>query len=991
MSSSSGQPQFRYTQTPSKVLHLRNLPWECAEEELVELCKPFGKIVNTKCNVGANRNQAFVEFVDLNQAISMVSYYASSSEPAQIRGKTVYIQYSNRQEIVNNKSSGDVAGNVLLVTIEGVEAGDVSIDVHSFAAEGFLIPYVIASYLKSLQVFSAFGFVHKIATFEKAAGFQTRQLQALIQYSDAETASSARNALDGRSIPRQVPLYLLPEHVATCHLRISFSAHTDLNIKFQSHRSRDYTNPYLPVNPSAIEGTLQTTLGPDGCKKEPESNVLLASIENMQYAVTVDVLHTVFSAFGTVQKIAMFEKNGGMQALIQYPDVSTAAVAKEALEGHSIYDGGFCKLHLSYSRHTDLIVKAQNDRSRDYTIPDPSLIPMQQAPGVPGSVGGWQIPQSAPMYPGNDFAPGVQVQPPGGQTPSWDPSMQAGRLTFAQVPSTFPGQTYGPPSNGANFPAYSSPADFVVIRKLQCFHVHDFTVKCSIATSESAVQLTDNGVDRFDDRTMEQTDDRVDNRSTPESTAGRIRSGDLETSIWLCELECIKFVQTWPHGSHAASGEWPMGPHEPYWQTNSSYSPPVSRRWEHRLQIEGIPYGSHSGIQLFGSSSSSNSKESEASARNDHFLNHPGSDDADSYFSSPSDSFHNQQWTPRPMKGVNIDDYVSGTIRVVLASFNAFYSSELRQKILQMAPYAMYYLVIDSASGPLGVSPPMEGTSGLVHGAGSTSSRSDNSDYEAITKGSTHSNRNFSRCSFISKPIHPISFINQITEREDRGIETSAATPRREALQCSSDNSSIDFTDVSEQLDSESTAPYHEPEGSKCGLCNRLLSQRSPWSSRRIVRSGDMPVTGVLSCRHVFHADCLDQTTPKMQRHDPPCPVCAKLEENALEQPLISRLRNGLPRLKPFMEEGPSTVRPWGCAQVGDCVEGALHASSSMMLLNRSRLRKHLSLKANSSKELPDKLRKSGSFSPRVFHEKSVQPEAVESSKLSAGPALKRW
>ncbi|RWV86810.1 hypothetical protein GW17_00051255, partial [Ensete ventricosum] len=87
MSSSSGQPQFRYTQTPSKVLHLRNLPWECMEEELIELGKPFGKIVNTKCNVGANRNQAFVEFVsaDLNQAISMISYFASSSEPAQVR------------------------------------------------------------------------------------------------------------------------------------------------------------------------------------------------------------------------------------------------------------------------------------------------------------------------------------------------------------------------------------------------------------------------------------------------------------------------------------------------------------------------------------------------------------------------------------------------------------------------------------------------------------------------------------------------------------------------------------------------------------------------------------------------------------------------------------------------------------------------------------------------------------------------------------------
>lgn len=88
--------------------------------------------------------------------------------------------------------------------------------------------------------------------------------------------------------------------------------------------------------------------------------MLLVSIENMQYAVTIDVLHTVclfcrlgkkdvksfenkhmrslvfisgpfswvvvcfgcpqvFSAFGTVQKIAIFEKNAGFQALVQYP------------------------------------------------------------------------------------------------------------------------------------------------------------------------------------------------------------------------------------------------------------------------------------------------------------------------------------------------------------------------------------------------------------------------------------------------------------------------------------------------------------------------------------------------------------------------------------------------------------------------------------------------------------------------------------------------
>jgi hypothetical protein len=48
-----------------------------------------------------------------------------------------------------------------------------------------------------MQVFSAFGFVHKITTFEKTAGYQ-----ALVQFTDAETATAAKLALDGRSIPR---------------------------------------------------------------------------------------------------------------------------------------------------------------------------------------------------------------------------------------------------------------------------------------------------------------------------------------------------------------------------------------------------------------------------------------------------------------------------------------------------------------------------------------------------------------------------------------------------------------------------------------------------------------------------------------------------------------------------------------------------------------------------------------------------------------------
>lgn len=49
-----------------------------------ELCAPFGRLVQSKLNVGANKNQAFVEFPDQTSAINMVSYFASSADPAKV-------------------------------------------------------------------------------------------------------------------------------------------------------------------------------------------------------------------------------------------------------------------------------------------------------------------------------------------------------------------------------------------------------------------------------------------------------------------------------------------------------------------------------------------------------------------------------------------------------------------------------------------------------------------------------------------------------------------------------------------------------------------------------------------------------------------------------------------------------------------------------------------------------------------------------------------
>lgn len=71
--------------------------------------------------------------------------------------------------------------------------------------------------------------------------------------------------------------------------------------KYWTNGSRGYLHPVqLEYSLFIIDWSngshlslLQFTVGLDGKKLEPESNVLLASIENMQYAVTLDVLNTV--------------------------------------------------------------------------------------------------------------------------------------------------------------------------------------------------------------------------------------------------------------------------------------------------------------------------------------------------------------------------------------------------------------------------------------------------------------------------------------------------------------------------------------------------------------------------------------------------------------------------------------------------------------------------------------------------------------------------
>ncbi|OWZ15699.1 Polypyrimidine tract-binding protein [Phytophthora megakarya] len=101
----------------------------------------------------------------------------------------------------------------------------------------------------------------------------------------------------------------------------------------------------------------------------PPNQILMVSVSKIEYDVTVDVLQQVFQKFGNVEKIVTFWKDNEFKSLVQMESVDQAQAAQSALDGRDIYTG--CnQLSIVFSRHPELRVRYNDDRSRDYTNPN---------------------------------------------------------------------------------------------------------------------------------------------------------------------------------------------------------------------------------------------------------------------------------------------------------------------------------------------------------------------------------------------------------------------------------------------------------------------------------------------------------------------------------------------------------------------------------------------------------------------------------------------
>ncbi|XP_058493772.1 polypyrimidine tract-binding protein 1b isoform X2 [Solea solea] len=223
---------------PSRVLHVRRLPSDITEAEVISLGLHFGDITNLLLLKA--KNQAFLEMSSEDAAQNMVSYY--STVTPVIRHHPVYVQFSNHKELKTDNNPNQERAQAALRAVSCPLAA-ASSSVLRVVVDNLMYPVTLDALC---QIFSKFGTVLRIIVFTKNS-----QFQALLQFPDGASAHNAKLSLDGQNI-----------YNGCCTLRISFSKLNSLNIKYNNDKSRDFTRPDLPTGdgpPTAMEHAAMAT------------------------------------------------------------------------------------------------------------------------------------------------------------------------------------------------------------------------------------------------------------------------------------------------------------------------------------------------------------------------------------------------------------------------------------------------------------------------------------------------------------------------------------------------------------------------------------------------------------------------------------------------------------------------------------------------------------------------------------------------------------
>lgn len=322
--------------------------------------------------------------------------------------------------------------------------------------------------------------------------------------------------------------------------------------------------------------------------------------------------------------------------------------------------------------------------------------------------------------------------------------------------------------------------------------------------------------------------------------------------------------------------------HEASTFRNVRQSPSWNFRWDNRTHIEDI-------MENNARFSHNNSGDVTSEVKSVVDVETDGLSDRE----SPHKAFQTSQWRKSIRSGGSDNTKFIGTDQSTACNSSPEANGSLESSVLPNAsdksPIAIPYLspppvkVEDPSSSAAGFTPPDPTSSRKsirCHGFQLNRQISDSRIPSLKSLNEDSSSSETGRLSFVLG--------NELSAVESHGFSSDGWSMRTfSELVASSQRERSSLDNESLQIFGSNLQPKgnQTPNLHMCGICSKLLKEKSPWSTHKIVSTNDFPIAAVLVCGHVYHAECLESSTSETDMYDPPCQVCSNNVEPLVLKP----------------------------------------------------------------------------------------------------------
>uniref|UniRef100_A0A5K3EUH9 RRM domain-containing protein n=1 Tax=Mesocestoides corti TaxID=53468 RepID=A0A5K3EUH9_MESCO len=208
---------------PSRVLHVRGLPAETAETDIVKLAMPFGPIANLVLT--KKTGQALIEMANQEIATQMLEYYQFYPPLFNGGSESAILQYSKYQTLEISGISRPVSDAIAMANDHFLRFV-VETPTRPRVLRVFLEPAPTnqLNYMDYFKIFYRHGAILRIIVFKMSG-----RSQAFVEFNSPVSAHAALLTLNGQMLP-----------MYGAKMRIEFSRQTSLELRQDDNTSRDF-------------------------------------------------------------------------------------------------------------------------------------------------------------------------------------------------------------------------------------------------------------------------------------------------------------------------------------------------------------------------------------------------------------------------------------------------------------------------------------------------------------------------------------------------------------------------------------------------------------------------------------------------------------------------------------------------------------------------------------------------------------------------------